>query len=55
MLKTLVGLANAACAALDSMEFSFVVGSIAGDDTVFVVMRDTESAVEFCKELKDML
>ena len=49
------GLASAACAAMDGMDFSFMVGSLAGDDTAFIVRRDTESALEFCKEIKEML
>ena len=52
VIKTMPGLASAACAGMD---FSFMVGSLAGDDTAFIVMRDTESALEFCKEIKEML
>ena len=37
------------------MEFNFLVGSLAGDDTAFLVMRDTDSAAEFCEEIKEML
>ena len=55
VIKTMPGLASAACAAMDGMDFSFMVGSLAGDDTAFIVMRDTESALEFCKEIKEML
>ncbi|MBR2132499.1 MAG: arginine repressor [Oscillospiraceae bacterium] len=55
VIKTMAGLANAAAASLDSMRISYVVGSIAGDDTVMLVLRDTESARNFCEELHDML
>ena len=55
VIKTMPGLASAACAALDNMEFNFLVGSLAGDDTAFLVMRDTDSAAEFCEEIKEML
>ena len=55
VLRTMPGLASAACSALDNMEFSILVGSLAGDDTAFLVMRDTESAAEFCEEIKEML
>ena len=51
VIKTMPGLASAACAALDNMEFNFLVG----DDTAFLVMRDTDSAAEFCEEIKEML
>ena len=40
VIHTLPGLANAAASALDAMNMSVVLGTLAGDDTVFVVMRD---------------
>ena len=55
VLRTMPGLASAACSALDNMDYSMLVGTLAGDDTAFLVMRDTESAAEFCEEIKEML
>ena len=55
VIKTMPGLANAACSALDNMEVNDLVGSLAGDDTVFLVMRDTEAAASFCEEIKEIL
>ena len=55
VIHTLPGLANAAASALDAMHMSVVLGTIAGDDTVFVVMRDTNSAAAFCGEIKSLL
>jgi len=55
VVKTMPGLASAACAALDDMDISYMMGSLAGDDTAFLVMRDTESAAVFCDEIKSML
>ncbi len=55
VLKTMPGLASAACSALDNMEISYMVGSLAGDDTAFLVMHDTESAESFCREIQEML
>jgi len=54
VLKTMPGLAGAAAAAFDGMEIAQMVGSIAGDDTVLVVMRDTDSAAEFSTEVSAM-
>ena len=54
-IKTMPGLASAACSALDNMELPYVVGSLAGDDTAFLLMKDTESAEAFCEEIKEML
>ena len=55
VIKTMPGLASAACSALDNMEMSDIVGSLAGDDTAFLLMRDNEAAVAFCEEIKDIL
>ena len=55
VLKTMPGLANAAAAALDNMEIAYMVGSLAGDDTAFLLMKDTESAAAFCEEIREML
>lgn len=55
VVKTMPGLASAACAALDDMDLSYMMGSLAGDDTAFLVMKDTESAISFCKEIQEML
>ena len=49
------GLARAACSALDNMEINYMVGSLAGDDTAFLVMKDAESAESFCREIEEML
>jgi len=55
VIKTLPGLAPAACGAIDSMGIRNIVGSIAGDDTGFLAMHDVASAEKFCKEIEDML
>ena len=55
VIKTLPGLAPAACGAIDSMGIRNIVGSIAGDDTGFLAMNDTTAAEKFCKEIEDML
>jgi len=55
VLKTMPGLASAACSALDNMNINYMVGTLAGDDTAFLLMKDTESAVAFCEEIKEML
>ena len=55
VIKTMAGLANAAAAALDGMSIPYMVGSLAGDDTALLVMRDTESARSFCDEIYEML
>ena len=55
VIRTLPGLANAAASAIDAMNMSTVVGSLAGDDTVMIVMRDMNAAASFCSEIKSLL
>ncbi|MBQ8579773.1 MAG: arginine repressor [Oscillospiraceae bacterium] len=55
VIRTIPGLAAAAASAVDAMEMSFVLGTIAGDDTVFIVMRDSNAAAAFCGEIKQLL
>lgn len=55
VIRTLPGLASAAGSAIDAMNMSMVVGSLAGDDTVMIVMRDNNSAAAFCGEIKNLI
>ena len=55
VIHTLPGLASAAASAIDAMNMSVVLGTIAGDDTVFIVMRDANAAATFCGEIKNLL
>ena len=54
ILKTLPGLAQAASSAMDSMDIPALVGTVAGDDTVFMAMRDVKSAEAFCEEVRKL-
>lgn len=55
VIHTLPGLASAAASAVDAMNMSVVVGTLAGDDTVFIVMRDINAAAAFCGEIQNLL
>lgn len=55
VIRTLPGLASAAGSAIDAMNLSAVVGSLAGDDTVIVVMRDNNAAASFYGEIKNLV
>ena len=55
VIHTLPGLANAAASAVDAMHLSVVLGTLAGDDTVMVIMRDTNAAAAFCGEIKGLM
>lgn len=55
IVRTLPGLASAAGSAIDAMNLSLVVGTLAGDDTVMIVMRDTNAAAAFCGEIRNLI
>lgn len=52
VIKTMPGLASAACSAIDAMNLDMIVGTLAGDDTAFLLMRDTSAAVALCADFK---
>lgn len=43
-IKCYSGMANAACAAVDHMDSDKILGTLAGDDTIFVLCRDNQGA-----------
>ena len=55
VVKMMPGLGPAAGSAFDGMEIPAIVGTVSGDDTVLVVLRDEQSAAEFCTELTAMI
>lgn len=55
VVRTLPGLASAAGSAIDAMNLHSIVGTLAGDDTVMIVMRDTNAAATLCGEIKGLL
>lgn len=55
VIKCFTGMANAVCAALDTTGWKNIVGTVAGDDTIFVLLPDEISAADFAAELKKLL
>ena len=55
VIHTLPGLASAAGSTIDAMSMSVIVGCLSGDDTVMVVMRDSNAAAAFCGEIRNLL
>lgn len=52
VIKTLPGLAQAVASAVDNMGFDNIVGTIAGDDTVLVIMRNAATAERLSGQLR---
>ena len=55
VIKCYNGMASSVCVAADSMFKSLMLGSIAGDDTIFIVTKGTEEAQKLCGELKKIM
>lgn len=55
VLKTAAGMAMAVAAALDSMHFTEIVGSIAGDDTILMVAHSERNANALKEKILNML
>lgn len=55
VIKCHVGMAQAVCAKLDSAEFQNIVGTLAGDDTIFVLMRSENDAIRLVEHLNNLI
>lgn len=51
VLKTYAGMAQAAAAAIDALDVPTLIGSVAGDDTIIIVMATGNDAEDFSKKL----
>lgn len=55
VIKCSPGLAGAACATIDAMNVHEVVGTIAGDDTIFMLCRTSDEAQGVAEALNRMI
>lgn len=55
VIKTLNGMGMAVAVAVDNMENCDILGSIAGDDTVFCVVRSHNQALDFIQKLTKII
>lgn len=55
VIKTYSGMASAVCAALDLNDLPLIVGTIAGDDTIFAITRSENDASELTVRLRKLL
>ena len=54
VIKTLSGSANVAGTMVDRLKNSSVLGCVAGDDTVFAVLRDERAAEDLTQKLREI-
>ncbi|WP_299994862.1 arginine repressor [uncultured Clostridium sp.] len=55
VIKTLTGAASAAAEAIDTLYSNDVAGTIAGDNTIFVLVRTDEKALELITKVRKMI
>ena len=54
VVKTLSGSANVAAEAIDNMNWKEVLGTIAGDNTIFVAVRSESDAGEIASRIRKL-
>ncbi len=54
VVKTLSGSANMACEAIDSLNWKEVLGTIAGDNTIFLAVRNEDDAADIAGRIKKL-
>ena len=55
VINTITGMANAAAFAIDQLKIENIIGTIAGDDTILVILADNGHASAFCDTARKML
>lgn len=55
VVKTLSGSANVAAEALDSMHWPEVLGTLAGDNTVLLIIRSNEETLTVTSRIREMM
>ncbi len=55
VIKCYPGMANAVCAAIDNSINQDIVGSIAGDDTIFITVRSEQKALDLVREFSEIV
>lgn len=55
VVKTISGTAGAVCTAIDALRLPSIVGSLAGDDTIILVVRTEAETTALCERLRELL
>lgn len=55
VFKCHAGMAMAACATLDRLNYKGIVGTLAGDDTIFILMRSEKEASMFVRQMRRII
>ncbi|WP_295165304.1 arginine repressor, partial [Selenomonas sp. F0473] len=55
LVKTVPGGANTVASALDAVDWSETIGTVAGDDSIFVLVKPKEAAEIIARRIQDLL
>ncbi len=55
VVRTYPGMAGAVATGIDAIRHSDILGSVAGDDTIIIVTRAKEIAIEICEQVKTVM
>ena len=55
VIQTMTGMAQAVCMSLDNIDFENIVGTIAGDDTIFVLCRNLKATEEMLNKFRKLI
>lgn len=55
VIRCYTGMAQAACASMDAVHWDGLIGTLAGDDTIFALFRDSESTAAMVTELNKLI
>lgn len=55
VIKTMTGMAQAVCMSLDNIDFENIVGTIAGDDTIFVLCRNLKATEKMLNKFRKLI
>lgn len=55
VVKTFTGSASAAAEAIDSLNLGEIAGTIAGDNTIFILLRDEDKALELVTHIEEIM
>ncbi|MEE1007668.1 MAG: arginine repressor [Agathobacter sp.] len=55
VIKTVTGMANAVCVAIDALKINEIVGSLAGDDTIMCAIRTVDDTPAIMKKIRKIV
>lgn len=55
VIKTKTGMAQAVATGIDSIKSEDILGCVAGDDTIFIVVNTNDAAAEISEKIKDLM